>query len=86
MRSPTVASRSLNLDEILNNALEKILEVLGMEWGGAYAIDDEGGTVESLLAQHGLPQDFVDRISPRPLKGSVVEEAALTGTPPGLAH
>lgn len=75
-----VASRSLNLDEILNNALAKILEVLGMEWGSAYAIDDEGGTLR-LLAQYGLPQDFVDRISPRPLKGSVVEEAALTGHP-----
>lgn len=75
-----VASRSLNLDEILNNALEQILEVLGMEWGGAYAIDDEGATLR-LLAQRGLPQDFVDRISPRPLKGSVVEEAALTGHP-----
>jgi nitrate/nitrite-specific signal transduction histidine kinase len=75
-----VASRSLNLDEILNNALEKILDVLGMEWGSAYAIDDEGATLR-LLAQHGLPQDFVDRISPRTLKGSVVEEAALTGHP-----
>jgi nitrate/nitrite-specific signal transduction histidine kinase len=75
-----VASGSLNLEEILNNALEKILQVLGMEWGCAYAIDDEGATLR-LLAQHGLPQDFADRISPRPLKGSVVEEAALTGHP-----
>ncbi len=75
-----VASRSLNLEEILNNALEKILEVLGMELGGAYALDDEGSTL-TLLAQHGLPQDFIDRISPRPLKGSVVEPAALTGHP-----
>ncbi len=75
-----VASRSLNLDEIFHNALEKILEVLGMEWGGAYAIEDQG-TVLRLLASHGLPRDFVDRISPRPLKGSVVEAAALTGHP-----
>jgi signal transduction histidine kinase len=73
-----VASRSLNLKEILSNALDKILQVLGMELGSAYALDDEGGTLR-LLAQHSLSQDFINRISPRPLKGSVVEQAALNG-------
>ena len=75
-----VASRSLNLNEILKDALDKILEVMGMEFGSAYALDDEGGTLR-LLAQHSLSQEFINRISPRPLKGSAVEQAASIGHP-----
>ena len=75
-----VSSRSLNLNEILNDALDKILEVMGMEFGTSYALDDEGGTLK-ILTQHSLSEEFIDRISPRPLKGSVVEQAALIGHP-----
>ncbi len=77
-----VASRSLNLDEILNDALDKILDVLGMEFGGAYALDGPGGVLR-LLAQRNLylSQEFIDRVSPRPLLGSVVEQASRMGLP-----
>ena len=75
-----VVSHSLDLDEILNDALNKILEVLDMELGSAYALDDDGITLR-LLAEHGLSPDFIDQLSPRPLKGSVVEQAALQGRP-----
>ncbi|MCJ7431927.1 MAG: GAF domain-containing protein, partial [Anaerolineales bacterium] len=75
-----VSSRSLNLKEILSNALEKIMEALGMEFGSAYALDDEGNTLR-LLAHYRLSHDFINRISLRPLKGSVVEQAALKGHP-----
>jgi len=75
-----VSSRSLNLNEILNDALDKILDVMGMEFGTSYALDDEGGTLR-LLTQHSLSEEFIDRISPRTLKGSVVEQAALIGHP-----
>jgi nitrate/nitrite-specific signal transduction histidine kinase len=75
-----VVSRSLNLDEILNDALNKILEVLEMESGGAYALDDENASMR-LLAQQGLSEDFIDRLTPRSLKGSVFEKAALMGHP-----
>jgi signal transduction histidine kinase len=75
-----VSSRSLNLNEILNDALDKILEVMGMEFGCSYALNDEGGTLR-LLTQHSLSQEFVHQISPLPLEGSVVEQAALAGHP-----
>jgi nitrate/nitrite-specific signal transduction histidine kinase len=75
-----VASRSLNLDEILNDALDKILEVLEMEVGSAYALDDETRSLK-LLAERGLFGEFMDRVSPQPLKGSVVEQAARKGYP-----
>lgn len=73
-----VVSRSLNLKEILNDALVKILEVLGMEYGSAYALEGEGGSL-MLLAERGLFGDFIDRIRPLPLKGNVIEQAALAG-------
>ena len=75
-----VVSCSLNLDEILNDALDKILEVLEMDVGTAYALDDERRSLK-LLAEHGLFGEFIDRVSPQPLKGSVVEEAARMGQP-----
>lgn len=75
-----VASRSLNLDEILNDALHKILEVLEMQSGAAYALTEEGNDLQ-LLAHCSLSQEFVDRISLRPIKGSVVEQAVLKAYP-----
>ena len=77
-----VASHSLNLNEILNDTLDKILDVLGMEFGGAYALDGQGGILR-LLAQRNLylSQEFIDRVSPRPLLGSVVEQASRVGRP-----
>ncbi len=73
-----VASRSLNLEEILRDALDKTLEVLGMELGGAYAIEDHS---LKLVAQRNLSQGFVQEASGRPLKGSIVEQAASSRQP-----
>ncbi len=71
-----VASRSLNLDEILNDALDKILEVLEMDVGSAYTLDDEGRNLK-LLEERGLFGEFIDRVNPRPLKGSVIEQSCI---------
>ncbi len=73
-----VASQSLDLEEILRNALEKILEVLGMELGGASCIE---GMEVVPMAQRGLSEEFVRQVNRRPLKGSAVEHAALEGGP-----
>ncbi len=73
-----VASRSLNLKEILEDSLDKVLEVLGMDAGGAYSL--EGSTLV-LVAQRNRSEEFIRRASPRPLKGSVVEAAAAAARP-----
>ncbi len=73
-----VASRSLNLQEILDGALDKTLEVLGMQAGGAYSLE---GSMLVLVAHRSRSAEFVQRASPRPLKGSVVEQAALAEAP-----
>jgi PAS domain S-box-containing protein len=48
-----LVNRSLDLQEILNDALAKTMEVLDLEGGGAYSLEDNGETL-LLLAQRGL--------------------------------
>lgn len=75
-----VASRSLNLNEILRDALDQTLEAMGMELGAAYCLEEED-TRLNLLVQRNLSDEFVLQASPRPLKGSIVEQAASAGHP-----
>jgi signal transduction histidine kinase/HAMP domain-containing protein len=56
-----VVSRSLDLQQILNNALEKTLEVMGIEAGGIYLLDEETGVL-TLAARHGFSPQFVGEI------------------------
>lgn len=51
-------SRSLNLDIILKNALEKVLEVLDLEVGAVFITDEKHGTV-NLMYHQGLPENMV---------------------------
>ena len=73
-----VASHSLNLQEILTDALEKTMEALGVEAGGAYSLD---GPSTLLIAHRNRSEEFVKRASPRPLKGSIVEQVGLAERP-----
>jgi signal transduction histidine kinase/HAMP domain-containing protein len=56
-----VVSRSLDLQEILSNALDKTLEVMEIEAGGIYLLDEETGVL-MLAAQHGFSPQFVGEI------------------------
>ena len=73
-----VASHSLNLQEILQDALEKTADVMGMESGGAYSLE---GTNLVLWAQRNRSAEYSRQASPRPLEDSVVEQAALAQQP-----
>jgi nitrate/nitrite-specific signal transduction histidine kinase len=54
-------SQSLDLDEVLNDALDKTLQVMGIESGGIYFLDDK--TDELLVAVHrGFSPAFVAEI------------------------
>ena len=57
----TVVSRSLDLEEVLNDALDKTLEVTGVEAGGLYLFD-EGDEVLRIAAHRGLDAQFVASI------------------------
>ncbi len=56
-----VVSRSLDLEEILNNALEKTLEVMEVEAGGIYLLDEEAGVL-TVATQRGFSPQFVTEI------------------------
>lgn len=61
-----VVSRSLDLEEVLAAALDKTLEVMGMESGEAFRLGDDGLTLR-LLAHRGLSDAFVAQAGLLPL-------------------
>jgi len=69
-----LVNRSLDLQDILHDALAKTMEVLDLEGGGAYCLADNGETL-LLLAQRGLSDTLVRRTSRLPL------QVALAGQP-----
>jgi GAF domain-containing protein/HAMP domain-containing protein len=56
-----VVSRSLDLDEVLSNALAKTLEVTGIEAGGIYLVQDDAEAL-TIAAHEGLNAQFVAEI------------------------
>jgi GAF domain-containing protein/HAMP domain-containing protein len=56
-----VVSQSLDLDEILNDALDKTLQVMEIEAGGIYLLDEKAGLL-SIAAQKGFSPQFVAEI------------------------
>lgn len=51
-------SRSLDLDEVLHEALEKTVQTLGMQAAGIYLLDESDGLL-NLVAHQGLSPEFV---------------------------
>jgi GAF domain-containing protein/HAMP domain-containing protein len=56
-----VVSQSLDLDEVLNDALDKTLQVMEVEAGGIYLLDEEA-KVLTVAAQRGFSSRFVSEI------------------------
>jgi nitrate/nitrite-specific signal transduction histidine kinase len=85
-------SSSLNLNEVMADALERIMELTGMEHGIAYRIaggeggetDTETGTEEahlSVMAFRGFPPNFADLGDGVPLRRSAAGVAGQRGEP-----
>lgn len=60
-----VASRSLDITEVLDATLDKILEVTGMSSGAAYRFDAQQQVLK-LVVQRGLPAAFTDHAANLP--------------------
>lgn len=56
-----VVSQSLDLDEILNNALEKVLEIANLDAGGIYLTDPVRRKLD-LVAYRGISEEFAKAI------------------------
>ena len=77
-----VVSRSLDLKEVLSDALDKTLEITQMGCGGSYRVEGEGDEAYlNPLVYRGLSDKFVRSAGRLPLQGSGVQVAASTGQP-----
>jgi len=77
-----LVSRSLDLKDILRDSLDKMLEIMNMEHGGAYLLEGEQETaVLNPLVYRSLSEEFIRFAGLLPLRGSAVENAARTGRP-----
>ncbi len=74
------ASSSLDLKEVLGSALQQILDVMGMERGEAFRVDEESGDLV-LMAHRGLSDEVVRRTSRHPLRACPAGQATEEGKP-----
>ena len=81
-----VVNRSLDLTEILNAALDKTIEVMRMDGGLAYRLEepDNGssdGPLLRLLAHRGVVDDYINIVKVLPLDATLIRETVKTGRP-----
>lgn len=67
-------SHSLDLEEILNSALEEVLDAVRLESGLAFRLEEETRTLAS-IAHRGLSDSFVNDTARLPLESSLASEA-----------
>lgn len=80
-----VVSRSLDLREIMGAALLKALEVMRMDNGTAYSLQDSDDSDEDKLliptARYGLSDEFAQRVGSRRVRGTAIQIAAQKQQP-----
>ncbi|HEY42791.1 MAG TPA: GAF domain-containing protein [Anaerolineae bacterium] len=76
----TVVSQSLDLDEILYSALDETLEVMEIEAGGIYLLN-ERTNVLNLVAQRGFTPEFVAEVDNLTLGEGFSGRVAQSGQP-----
>ncbi len=79
-RIAAVASRSLNLEEVMHAALEETIQALKLDLGAAFNLEEDGEHLR-LITGCNLPPDFPYHTQDRPYKGSAMEIAANAGLP-----
>jgi signal transduction histidine kinase len=73
-------SQSLDLGEILNNALDEVLEVMDMECGQAFRLEEETQTLIPMV-HRGLSDEVIQQTMRMPLDASAAGQAARRGGP-----
>jgi two-component system nitrate/nitrite sensor histidine kinase NarX len=68
-------SHSLDLSEVMNSALDELLEVLEMGTGQAFLLEDETGMLIS-ITHRGLSEEFASYSARLPLDASLAVQAA----------
>ncbi len=75
-----VVSQSLDLNDVLNSALDKTLEVMEIEAGGIYLLDERTGVL-NIVVQRGFEPDFVPGIDKLKLGEGFSGRVAKSGQP-----
>jgi signal transduction histidine kinase len=75
-----VVSQSLDLDQILPDALSKTIEVLGMEAGGVFRMAEDGESL-ILVGHQGISQRLIDLAREMPLETSIIAEVVKSKHP-----
>jgi nitrate/nitrite-specific signal transduction histidine kinase len=75
-----VASRSMNLDEILGDALDKTLEVMRIEGGGIYLLDEQACALK-VATHRGLSPELVAQIDDLKVGEGFSGQVAQTAQP-----
>ncbi|MBN1573308.1 MAG: PAS domain S-box protein [Deltaproteobacteria bacterium] len=76
----TTLSESIELDELLNISLSKVLKVMGMDKGIVRIADMEREDL-ALKAHMGISPEYIERYEHMPMEGSVSGRVAKTGVP-----
>jgi len=79
LTAATVSS-SLNLQEVMTRALEKVLAVAGFEVGAIYLLDQPAAAL-ILAVYQGVPQEIADRVRTLPVGTSLAGLAVQSGEP-----
>ncbi len=75
-----VVSRSLDLNEILHDALDEAMTIMNMSKGQAFLLDQETQCLD-LRAHHGISSDLIECTTRMPLGSSTSGIAAQQGRP-----
>lgn len=72
-----IANQSLNMKEILNRAIDKIVELEGVKAAVIYLFDEENGGVKSITSK-GFSKSFLREIKKKKLRQEFIEKVALS--------
>ena len=75
-----IVSRSLDLEEILGDALDKTIEIVAMDVSAAYRLEEDGQHL-TLIAHRGLSEEFVRHVTRLPLWVTAAGMAARSERP-----
>jgi GAF domain-containing protein/two-component sensor histidine kinase len=75
-----VVSRSLDLEEILEDALDETIKVMGLDMGGIYLLDEDA-QVLNMATSRGFRPGAADRVARISLEQEVSGRVARTGQP-----
>ena len=81
----TIVNESLDVDEILNRAMDEALRLVGVEAVAMLLLDEEAGELE-IVAHRGISDEFVQAFSRMKLGQGLAGQAAQTGQPAIMAH